>query len=61
VRFLEVGEVLVCRLALSEHRDIRGGHPQSEREHDPLAAGTALTANDHVAIGSELARGVPGA
>lgn len=59
--FLEVAEVLVCRLALAEHRDVRGGHPQSEREHDPLAAGTAVTANDHVAIGSELARGVPGA
>jgi hypothetical protein len=48
--------ILVCGLAFGERRDVRGGHPQPEREPNPLAAGTAVTANDHVAIESELVR-----
>jgi len=52
---------LVYRPAPSEHPDVDGGQPQPDRQHEPLAAGTGVTANDRVTIGSKLAPGGPGA
>jgi hypothetical protein len=51
----------VCRPAPSEHPDVLSGQRQPDRQHEPLAAGTGVTANDRVTIGSELAPGGPGA